>query len=658
MSIDIDLVQFHDVFFEESLEGLDTMEANLLSLDLGTPDAEMINVIFRAAHSIKGGAGTFGFHHIADFTHVLETLFDEVRDHRRAVSKDLVGIMLESVDCVRHMIAQSKNKANIDEARVSDLRERLQCLPDEQRNRTTWRVAFRPFAHLFKTGNDPCRIIRELESLGELKARVNKDKLPPLAELDPELSYLAWDIRLSAEVDRERIRELFEWVEDDCELQITLEDERSATADAPEIPHHTLAADVGQHIIGQETRSIRVNIDKVDNLVNLVGELVITQSMLSRFADADDVSPGDIEQIKKGIETLGRNTRDLQEQAMNIRMLPIDFVFQRLPRLVRDLCEALGKQAELKISGGGTEVDKTVLEKIADPLVHLVRNALDHGIEAPSVRAAAGKPQVGAIELKAFHESGNIVIRIRDDGAGLKTDQILAQARQRGIIKTDKTDDELSDTQIQDLIFQPGFTTATEVSDVSGRGVGMDVVRRNIIDLGGQISFHSTAGKGNEFIIRLPLTLAIVDGQLIRVGDDIFIIPLLSIVESIQINPDLTSRVAGKNEVYRYRDDYIPVIRLHELYGIDKARRNLADGLLIITDAGQRVGLFVDEVSGQQQVVIKSLKTNFRQVESIAGATILGDGAVAMILDLPGLIRHFNVVHGELRTTVSAEEGE
>ncbi len=658
MSIDIDLVQFHDVFFEESLEGLDTMEANLLSLDLGTPDAEMINVIFRAAHSIKGGAGTFGFHHIADFTHVLETLFDEVRDHRRAVTKDLVGIMLESVDCVRHMIAQSKNKANIDEARVSDLRERLQCLPDEQRNRTTWRVAFRPFEHLFKTGNDPCRIIRELESLGELKARVNKDKLPPFAELDPELSYLAWDIRLFAEVDRERIRELFEWVEDDCELEITLEDERSATADAPETPHHTAAADVEQHIIGQETRSIRVNIDKVDNLVNLVGELVITQSMLSRFADTDDVAPGDIEQIKKGIETLGRNTRDLQEQAMNIRMLPIDFVFQRLPRLVRDLCEALGKQAELKISGGGTEVDKTVLEKIADPLVHLVRNALDHGIEAPSVRAAAGKPQVGVIELKAFHESGNIVIRIRDDGAGLKTDQILAQARQRGIIKTDKTDDELSDTQIQDLIFQPGFTTATEVSDVSGRGVGMDVVRRNIIDLGGQISFHSTAGKGNEFIIRLPLTLAIVDGQLIRVGDDIFIIPLLSIVESIQINPDLTSRVAGKNEVYRYRDDYIPVIRLHELYGIDKARRNLADGLLIITDAGQRVGLFVDEVSGQQQVVIKSLKTNFRQVESIAGATILGDGAVAMILDLPGLIRHFNVVHGELRTTVSAEEGE
>ena len=279
MSIDIDLVQFHDVFFEESLEGLDTMEANLLSLDLGTPDAEMINVIFRAAHSIKGGAGTFGFHHIADFTHVLETLFDEVRDHRRAVSKDLVGIMLESVDCVRHMIAQSKNKANIDEARVSDLRERLQSLPDEQRNRTTWRVAFRPFEHLFKTGNDPCRIIRELESLGELKARVNKDKLPPFAELDPELSYLAWDIRLFAEVDRERIRELFEWVEDDCELEITLEDERSATADAREIPHHTAAVDVEQHIIGQETRSIRVNIDKVDNLVNLVGELVITQSM-------------------------------------------------------------------------------------------------------------------------------------------------------------------------------------------------------------------------------------------------------------------------------------------------------------------------------------------------------------------------------------------
>jgi len=392
-----------------------------------------------------------------------------------------------------------------------------------------------------------------------------------------------------------------------CESEHSQKTARQAQALAPKSQRHTPAMDVENRLLGQESTSIRVNIDKVDNLVNLVGELVITQSMLSRFTG--DIKLSDIEQLKKGIETLERNTHDLQEQAMNIRMLPIDFVFQRLPRLVRDLCESLGKLAELKISGSTTEIDKTVLEKIADPLVHLVRNALDHGIETPSERIAAGKPEAGIVELNAFHEGGNIIIHIKDDGAGLKTERILAEAKQRGIIEAD---DELSETQIRNLIFQPGFSTAAEISDVSGRGVGMDVVKQNIIDLGGNITFNSTAGAGSECIIRLPLTLAIVDGQLVRVGEDIFIIPLLSIIESIQINPDLANRLAGKNEVYRYRDDYI----------------------------------------------IKSLQTNFRQVESIAGATILGDGTIAMILDLPGLIRHFNFTYGELRTTVASAEEE
>ncbi len=665
MALDLNMSQFHDIFFEESIENLEVMEANLLSLDIARPEPEVINTVFRAAHSIKGGAGTFGFSDIADFTHVVETCFDEVREQKRALTRLMVDAVLESVDCLRYMIAQSKSGQDIDKDKVAGIRQKLIALPAATQSEATqqptpsWHIYFHPHDYFLKTGNDPYRLFRELAELGEMQISGQLDRLPPLQGMDPELCYLSWHIQFSADVARGDIEEMFEWVDEDCELHIELGGERRQHADrraggrtggrrADDMQLPTSAASGGQ-LPGQESNSIRVNTEKVDNLVNLVGELVITVSMLSRFASTNR-RPVDREKLKQSVEQLERNTRDLQEQTLNIRMLPIDFVFQRLPRLVHDLSRSLGKQVELKLSGNATEIDKTVLEKIGDPLVHLIRNALDHGIETPAEREAAGKEKVGVIALESYHEGGNIVVQIRDDGAGIDPEAIRRKAIEKDLINVS---DELTESQIHNLIFLPGFSTANEISGVSGRGVGADVVRSNIVELGGNVKVASQKGIGTTFSLYLPLTLAIMDGQLIRVGEDIFVISLLSIIESTQIDSSLVSAVAGKYEVYRYRDGYIPVIRLHEVFGVQGANTALDDGLLVIMDAGRRIGLLVDDILGQQQVVIKSLRTNFRQIESLAGATILGDGTVAMIIDLPGLLE-FWLAENESANTPSA----
>jgi two-component system chemotaxis sensor kinase CheA len=376
----------------------------------------------------------------------------------------------------------------------------------------------------------------------------------------------------------------------------------------------------------------------VDLLINLVGELVITQSMLNQVGSllAQHGGP-EVEALFNGLAQLERNTRELQENVLQIRMLPISFAFNRFPRLVRDLSNKLGKKVELVLTGEQTEVDKTVLEKIGDPLVHLVRNSLDHGLETPEARTAAGKPEQGRLELSAQHESGNIVIRISDDGAGLNREKILRKAIERGLVSEKE---ELSDERIDNLIFMPGFSTADQVSDLSGRGVGMDVVKRNINDLGGTVSIQSEPGKGSTVTIRLPLTLAILDGQLARVGKETYILPLISIVESLRMQPGNLKRIAGVTEVYHFRNQYIPVIRLNRLFGVAEATEELLEGLLVVVETdGQLAGLFVDRLLGQQQVVIKSLETNFQQLPGISGATILGDGQVALIFDIPGLVQ-------------------
>jgi two-component system, chemotaxis family, sensor kinase CheA len=388
---------------------------------------------------------------------------------------------------------------------------------------------------------------------------------------------------------------------------------------------------------GGDASSIRVAIEKIDELLNSVGEVVITQSMLMQVGLKLEGPLA--EELRSGLSQLERNVRELQESVMRVRMLPISFVFNRMPRMVRDLGRQLGKQVQLKMTGEQTELDKTVLERIGDPLVHLVRNSIDHGIEAPDVRAAAGKPETGTIKLHAYHKGGNIIVEVSDDGGGLNRERILAKARERGLVAPDE---EPSEERTYNLIFQPGFSTAEQVSDVSGRGVGMDVVRRNIVELGGHVQIVSTPGSGSTVRIRLPLTLAILDGQLIRVGDEVFVVPLVSIVETIQVTPEQLNYVAGSVELLRLRNESIPIIRLRDVFGVEADTSSRSKHLLTIVEAdGQRAGVFVDELLAQQQVVIKSLETNFRQLAGISGATMLGDGRVALILDVPGLIACF-----------------
>jgi two-component system, chemotaxis family, sensor kinase CheA len=694
MSIDLEMEEILNLFFEESFEGLDAMESGLLTLEDGA-DRETINTIFRAAHSIKGGAGTFGFMEISEFTHSVETLLDEMRNGIRAVTPDALQVLLQSVDVIREMIQSAQAKQPIVMVGANALSGELARVlaqktppagssspapapaPAPQTEPVApvvvpvaaaspprreppvgspagplegWIVRFVPDTTLFKTCNDPLRILAELGNLGKVDAVPDVSGLPCLAELDPTLCHLAWTLTLHGPVEQARIAEVFDWV--DATAKITYEPihgsagtpaaDKPAAAAAPSaavrapMPSDLQASPAAAKASG-ESGSLRVATEKVDALINLVGELVITQSMLGRFAEKYE--PGDLESLRRSLTQLTRNTRELQESVMQIRMLPIGFSFNRFPRLVHDLSRKLGKKVELKLSGENTELDKTVLEKIGDPLVHLVRNALDHGMEAPEKRLAAGKSETGTLELNAYHEGGSIIIEVKDDGAGLNKERILAKAKERGLIESDAN---LSDEHIYNLIFVAGFSTADTVSDVSGRGVGMDVVRRNINDLGGHVQIFSEQGKGSTIRIRLPLTLAILEGQVLRVGKEIYVASLVSIIETVQSTRDNLSCVAGRTELFKHRTDYLPVIRLHDLFGIEPDSREIADGLLVVLEAdGRRVAMLVDELLAQQQVVIKSLETNFKQVPGLAGATIHGDGTVALILDVPGLIRTF-----------------
>jgi len=692
MNLDAEMMEIAKVFFQESREGLDAMESGLLGLDNST-DGETINTIFRAAHSIKGGAATFGFSEVAGFTHGVETLLDDMRNGRRPVTAEAIQILLQSCDCLREMIAAAEAGAGFDKARIDALNAEIAQLLDQSTTVTPtpaqggavpggaaspgaaspgtgaaspgaagtgWRIQFEPVADLLRLRNEPTRMFAELAALGEITVRADFSRLPALDAIDPEACYLSWDIELVGNIARAQLTEIFDWVDPGCRLEFTPIGSPAAPAAAvapapaiatataprasavvpsgvtvqrPAVPHAAVAP-VAQRSSG-ESASIRVATEKLDSIINLVGELLITQSMLAAFADGLDTSKLDM--LRQGLSQLARNTRELQESVMQIRMLPISFAFNRFPRLVHDLSRKLGKSVEIKLVGEHTELDKTVLEKISDPLVHLVRNSLDHGLETPQQREASGKPPSGTIELAAFHEGGSIIIEVKDDGAGLNRPRILQKARERGLIAPDQ---DLSDEQIDNLIFMAGFSTAEQVSDVSGRGVGMDVVRQNINDLGGHVQIFSRAGQGSTVRIRLPLTLAILDGQLVRVGREIYIISLLAIVETIQVARDRLSSVLGGSEVFRLREEYLPVIRLCDFFDIEPDSRDVEDGLLVVVEAdNRRVCVLVDDLLAQQQVVIKSLAANFKPVLGVAGATILGDGAVALIIDVRDLIR-------------------
>lgn len=562
-----------------------------------------------------------------------------------------------------------------------------------------WIIGFKALPHLLMQGNDPIAIFAALRELGRVEVLADVGALPSVADMDPQKCYLSWQLRLFSNCSRPQVEEIFDWTTGECELTISeatgtaptasvsaatdthpaetptqaakdahtaspaaasatdTSDTAQSAADPSKPPSDTTkpaaeiaksaaeatkpatdspkaAADSAKHG-GSEASSIRVGIDKIDELINTVGELVITQAMLSELGRGLEGSGADL--LRTGLIQLERNMRQLQESVMRVRMLPISVAFSRFPRMVHDLAQRLNKKIELKLAGEQTELDKTVLEKIGDPLVHLVRNSIDHGIEPPEARVAAGKPPFGTVSLNAYHSGGNIAVEVSDDGAGLDKARILAKARSRGLVGAN---DSLTDDQIFDLIFLPGFSTAEKTTEVSGRGVGMDVVRSRVKELGGSVEIRSERGKGSRFLITLPLTLSIVDGQSVAVGSENYIVPLTSIIESLQLKSESISRLYGSGEVFSFRGEYLPIVRLHELFGIEPRTRNLHEGLVVVAEGdGRRIGLFVDELLGQQQVVIKSMESNYGHIEGIAGATILGDGSVALILDVPGLIR-------------------
>ena len=647
----MDLQRFHATYFEESREGLDAMEAGLLALEGGSADPEVINSVFRAAHSIKGGAATFGFEKMAALTHVLETLLDEIRAGKRALAASAVDAMLGSVDVLRALLAEAEQGRPADPAAVEAVHQRLQrelgqpgaavaeAAPEPEPE--GWDIAFSPAPSLFMSGNDPLRIIRELEHLGPLEVNARLDRLPEFGQLDPLEACIAWDLGLRGKVPRSSIDDVFAWVVDDCELDIRpqVADAADAVANAPAAdatpapapPVAPAAAAVPGAGGGEAESSIRVSVDKVDALINLVGELVITQAMLKQVSGGMD--PAQAERLFAGLELLERNTRDLQEAVIGVRMLPVDAVFRRFPRLVRDLSSRLGKQVRLRTIGEGTELDKGLIEKIADPLVHLVRNSIDHGLEMPDVRQAAGKDETGTITLAASHQGGHIVIEVADDGRGLDRARILGKAIERGL----QVPDNPTDAQVWDLIFQPGFSTADQVTDLSGRGVGMDVVRRNIQALGGEVQLESAPGRGTRVVIRLPLTLAILDGMVVSTGGEILILPLTHVLEALQPQAADIRTVAGEGRVLRVRGEYLPLLSLSGTFGY---RADASEPLVVVVEGdGQKLALQVEELVGQQQVVVKNLEKNYRRVPGISGATILGDGRVALIVDVGALAR-------------------
>ena len=596
-------------------------------------DAERLNRIFRSAHSIKGGSGTFGFAQVADFSHALESLLDEARSGHRQVDGNTVNLLLRAVDCLRALLNAAKEggpipgdvealHAELEHAQVAVATTAPTVKPTTA-PAGVCNIHFVPNDRFFHTGNDPLRIFRALAELGPASAVADLSRLPTWEQFDPEACYLAWNVTVQSAVPRGALDEVFAWVVGDCELTI-----EAISAPRP-------GADSAAKTDEKAASSIRVATAKVDGLVDIVGELVITQTMLTQLVE--DFAPDRVAKLQAGVAQLERHTRNLQDAVLGIRMLPLGFVFSRLPRLARDVAALLGKQVELEISGDRTELDKAIIERISDPLIHLVRNSIDHGIEPPQERTRIGKPSHGTIRLSAYHKAGNVVIEVADDGRGLDRERILAKARERDLIAPEAP---IEPAQIDQFIFMPGFSTAEIVNDVSGRGVGLDVVRNNIRMLGGGVEVSSTAGKGTRFTIRLPLTLAIVDGMSLRVGSEIYILPLAWIAETLQIQPKDVTEPAGGAEIIAVRDEFVPLLRLDRVFNVTARAKSVNEGLVVIVEAdSKRIALFVDELLGQQQVVLKSLEPHCQRLEGISAATILGDGTVALILDAGSLVR-------------------
>lgn len=695
----IDLSQFYEIFFEEAGENLDQMEQMLLSLDLDTADDEELNAIFRCAHSIKGGSATFGFADVAELTHQMESLLDKLRRHELKPSLPMVDVLLESSDALRGLLARHQG-ADGPALETASLVERIRVLasggaaiaaaprpapapapvaapvpaptpiavtssgPDSSRK---LEIHIGPIDHPEQA--DPIvDLFRDIAGLGTIQAMPVADKSMRVFAVETTSTDSDLIDLFAFHVAKENIRILdagsppaiapspaaalqdasFGLFEDPPAAPIATPPSVAATPPAPAQPQPpvAVAAEPAAKPTGKvepkpaaqaaqlESSTLRVSVSKVDQLINLVGELVITQAMLAQNSRALD--PVVNQQLLAGLADLDRNTRDLQESVMSIRMIPMSVVFSRFPRMLRDLASKLGKKVELITHGEATELDKGLIEKITDPLTHLIRNSCDHGIEMPDVRAAAGKPEQGIVTLSASHQGGSILIEVKDDGRGLNRDKLVAKAREKGI---DVADD-ITDAEAWQLIFAPGFSTADVVTDVSGRGVGMDVVKKNIASLNGTVEIESREGKGMKVMVRLPLTLAIMDGMSVRVSNEVYILPLSSVVESFQVKPGEINTVAQGAQLVKVREEYMPVIELERVFDVPRNDFTNPNSIMVVIEAeGSRVAVMVDELLGQQQVVIKNLESNYRKVPNVSGATILGDGKVALILDTSGLIR-------------------
>ncbi len=675
----IDMQQFHAVFFEESQEHLEEMEQLLLALDLKAPDPEMLNSIFRAAHSIKGGSGIFGFDALASVTHIMESLLDKIRKGQMAISASMVDLFLSSVDQLKDILQSYRGGEAIDWASVQSLTQKLEIETsgktqaavekEEQQGFGFFaQVEPAPAEEAFGFFNEPVAD----ESFGFFDEPVSDDSFGFFEDLPATDNVV---LEVASEMSRSASDAVAGFFEDLLEtaspaVEVVASTSRSpSTSESravgatlsvvpPIVAQHNAnselaqSASVGKGAVEQkqlaskpksndhvtvESSSIRVDVAKVDQLINLVGEIVITQSMMNLLGKSLEGALG--EKFQTVANELERNTREIQEAVMSIRMLPVSFVFNRFPRVVRDLSTKLGKQIDLIIEGGETELDKGLTEKLVDPLTHLVRNSIDHGIESAEVRRERGKSPTGTVVLRAAQQGGNIVISISDDGGGLNRERILAKAKENNIHIGDNPRDE----DVWQLIFAPGFSTAAEVTDVSGRGVGMDVVKRNVQSLGGRIDIESRAGQGATFTIHLPLTLAIVDGMCVSVGDQTFIVPLVHIVESMQPSAADINTLAGDDQLLHVRNEYWPILSLHKVMQLEPHFTDPSKGIVVLIETTKyRFALFVDALVGQQQVVIKSLEQHYKRVQGIAGATIMGDGSVALILDVESLALSVN----------------
>ncbi len=703
-------------FFQECDELLADLEAKLLDLETGVGDDETINAVFRAVHSVKGGAGAFGLDALVRFAHVFETLLDELRAGRKPCDDLTVRTLLRASDVLAdHVAAAQRTGAEVEEARSAGLVAELEALthgegvavpaaPAEAEDdfgfrpvafelpsldlpelsaAGGWRVVFRPHGRMYANANETGLLLRELGRLGPLAVELDDSAVPLLDRLLPEENELVWTITLGAPVDEAAVREVFDFVEGDCDLRIEpvagevpappplaeppaapaddldiaallakVQDNSPAAEPAP-LPA-TRAAPVAAPVItapatapapasaatasppaAPAPATIRVDLERVDRLINVVGELVIQQAMLAQRVTESGLARSS--GISVGLEDLELLTREIQDSVMAIRAQPVKSVFQRMPRLVREVADMTGKRVRLVTEGEATEVDKTVVERLAEPITHMLRNAIDHGLETPADRLAAGKPEEGVVRLAALHRSGRIVIEISDDGRGIHRERVRGIAVSKGLIAEDAV---LTDDEIDNLIFLPGFSTASTVSDISGRGVGMDVVKRSIQSLGGRISISSNPGKGSTFTLSLPLTLAVLDGMVLGAADQTLVAPLSAIVESLTPKAEDVHYVGGHDAVIRFREAFVPLVDVARTMGFRDAPVPPGQGVAVVveTESGSRAALMVDAIHGQRQVVIKSLETNYQQVEGVAAATILGDGRVALILDIDALV--------------------